>query len=60
MPLYEYECEACGRREERLQKHGDPAPSCQQKRISVGSFSLKGKGWANDSYGLKKTKVKER
>jgi len=66
MPLYEYECDACGKKEECLQKHGDSAPLCQQcsqdmkKRISVGSFSLKGKGWAKDNYGLKKTNVKER
>ena len=66
MQLYEYECDACGKREERLQKHGDPAPFCQQcsqdmkKRISVGSFALKGEGWAKDNYGLKKTTVKEK
>jgi len=66
MPLYEYECDACGKREERLQKHGDPAPFCQQcsqdmtKRISVGSFALKGEGWAKDNYGLKKTTAKEK
>lgn len=65
MPLYEYECDACGKKQECLQKHGDPAPFCQQcsqdmkKRISVGSFSLKGDGWAKDNYGLKKS-VKER
>ena len=66
MPLYEYECKACGRRAEALQKHSDPAPVCPQcdeamkKRISVGSFSLRGEGWAKDNYGLKKTTAKEK
>ena len=59
MPLYEYECESCGRREEKLQKHGAPPPVCEtckyemEKCISAGSFALKGDGWAKDNYGLK-------
>lgn len=28
MPLYEYECAVCGRRFERLQRAGAPAPTC--------------------------------
>ena len=63
MPLYEYKCVGCGGREERLQKHSDPPPVCapcdelmpaetpyMEKLISVGSFSLKGDGWAKDGY----------
>jgi putative FmdB family regulatory protein len=59
MPLYEYQCESCGQKKERLQKRGDPPPFCKQcsedmkKRISAGSFALKGDGWAKDNYGLK-------
>ena len=53
MPLYEYECRACGDVNEVLQKISDPAPeaceSCQQgpmvKRMSRTSFVLKGSGW---------------
>ena len=59
MPLYEYQCDSCGKQAERLQKHTDPAPSCAQcletmkKLISLGSFALKGDGWAKDGYGAK-------
>ena len=59
MPLYEYECEQCGRQEEVLQKHYDPAPVCDpcksvmKKQVSRSSFSLQGSGWAKDNYGLK-------
>ena len=59
MPLYEYMCESCGREEEVLQKHADPAPVCEpcqyemKRLVSVSSFSLEGPGWAKDNYGLK-------
>jgi len=59
VPLYEYECESCGKAEEVLQKHHDPPPVCDQckyemrKKVSVSSFSLQGSGWAKDNYGLK-------
>lgn len=59
MPLYEYQCEACGHRVEVLQKHDDPAPVCETciedmaKQISASSFHLAGDGWARDNYGLK-------
>ena len=64
MPLYEYKCGRCGHLIELIQKHGAPAPKCckctpdevMEKMISVGSFSLKGDGWAKDNYGLKKGK----
>lgn len=58
MPLYEYECEACGKRVERLSKVNQPAPSCcmedMKKLISRTSFSLKGDGWAKDGYETRK------
>jgi putative FmdB family regulatory protein len=59
MPLYEYECETCGKQEELLQKYDEPPPTCDackhemKKQISVTSFSLEGPGWAKDNYGLK-------
>ena len=59
MPLYEYECESCGKQQEILQKHYDPPPVCEQckyemkKKISTTSFSLQGDGWAKDNYGVK-------
>lgn len=53
MPIYEYQCEDCGFRHERIQKVSDPVlkkcPSCHQmalkKLISAGAFRLKGSGW---------------
>ena len=58
MPIYEYECEACGKVEEVVQKLSDkPLESCSScsgrvhKLISQSSFHLKGGGWYADSYG---------
>lgn len=53
MPIYEYQCQACGHEMEALQKMSDPAlvscPSCNQdalkKMISAAGFRLKGGGW---------------
>ena len=53
MPIYEYECRACGHDFEFLQKITDPVlvscPKCAQpklkKLISPVSFRLKGTGW---------------
>jgi len=53
MPIYEYQCEACGTQTEIQQKMSDPAPaSCDKcgkgpmtKLISQTSFVLKGGGW---------------
>ena len=59
MPLYVFECNACGRIMEVLQKFGDPRPECERcskkmnKKVALTSFSLKGDGWAKDNYGLK-------
>lgn len=53
MPIYEYECEACGERTEVLQKMSD-APklecltcgeSALKKKVSAVAFRLKGSGW---------------
>ncbi len=53
MPIYEYQCAACSKVTEMLQKFSDPAPSkCEacgggplQKLISQTSFVLNGTGW---------------
>lgn len=53
MPIYEYQCQACGHRLERLQKVSDAplvdCPECQEaqlsKLVSAPAFRLKGGGW---------------
>jgi putative FmdB family regulatory protein len=61
MPLYEYECQACRKHTEKIQKFSDPeittCPHCggELKRvISAPAFSLKGGGWYADGYGATK------
>lgn len=58
MPVYEYECGACGGRFEMMQKFSDPAPSvcavCKSEKVrkvlSPTSFVLKGSGWYATDY----------
>ena len=53
MPIYEYECQACGHKKEALQKISDaPLTECPEcgkaelkKLISAAGFRLKGAGW---------------
>lgn len=53
MPIYEYQCQACGHQKEALQKLSDEplvdCPACGQpslkKKISAAGFRLKGGGW---------------
>lgn len=53
MPIYEYQCQACGHRLEKLQKISDDplkdCPSCSNpeltKLVSAAAFRLKGGGW---------------
>jgi putative FmdB family regulatory protein len=61
MPLYEYECTACHKHTEKIQKFSDPeittCPFCggELKRvISAPAFALKGGGWYADGYGSAK------
>jgi putative FmdB family regulatory protein len=61
MPLYEYECTACHRHTEKIQKFSDPeitvCPHCggELKRVlSAPAFSLKGGGWYKDGYASAK------
>ena len=53
MPIYEYQCTACGHQLEAIQKFSDEplheCPECHkpdlQKLISSSAFHLKGGGW---------------
>ena len=61
MPLYEYECTACHRRTEKIQKFSDPeitvCPHCagELKRvITAPAFAMKGGGWYADGYASAK------
>jgi putative FmdB family regulatory protein len=63
MPLYEYECTACHRRTEKIQKFSDPeitvCPYCNghlERVISAPAVSFKGGGWYADGYGNAKPK----
>lgn len=58
MPLYEYQCEACSHRFERIQKFSDPpADACPQcggavrKLISSPAIQFKGSGFYITDYG---------
>ena len=60
MPLYEYECDACGRRFEVIQKMSDPVvetcPTCSgrvHKLQSAPAFQFKGSGWYVTDYAKK-------
>ena len=61
MPVYEYQCKACGHEFEREQRISDPpvkkCPSCgaakARRLISRTSFVLKGGGWYSDLYATK-------
>jgi len=53
MPIYEYQCTACGFQKEMLQKISDEplkiCPECgketMQKMVTAAAFRLKGGGW---------------
>ena len=53
MPIYEYECQKCGKVFETIQKFSDPRLTeclCEEKGpvtklISAAAFHLKGSGW---------------
>ena len=67
MPIYEYECGACGHQLEKLQKISDApllnCPACSEdelkKKISAAGFRLKGGGWYETDFktGSKKNLV---
>ena len=60
MPLYEYQCESCAKRFERIQKFSDPpigtCPSCGgpvKKLFSSPAIQFKGSGWYITDYARK-------
>jgi putative FmdB family regulatory protein len=57
MPLYEYQCQKCGHRFERIQRFSDPmvkkCPDCGGKveqMISAPAVQFKGSGWYVTDY----------
>ena len=60
MPLYEYACERCSHRFERIQKFSDPpcesCPECDgpvHKLLSSPAIHFKGSGWYITDYARK-------
>ena len=61
MPLYEYQCDACGARFELIRKFSDPpvtvCPTCGEEKvrklISSPAFQFKGSGWYVTDYARK-------
>lgn len=60
MPIYEYQCEACGERVELLQRFEDPPPAAcahcggaMRKLLSAPAFQFKGSGWYVTDYAGK-------
>src|SRR5688500_10251264 len=60
MPLYEYQCDACASRFERIRKFSDPpldtCPSCGgsvKKLLSSPAIQFKGSGWYITDYAKK-------
>lgn len=66
MPIYEYQCQACGHQLEAIQKFSDAplteCPECKagvlQKLMSASGFQLKGSGWYVTDYSAKGKKPK--
>jgi putative FmdB family regulatory protein len=62
VPIYEYQCDACGHQLEALQKISDAplktCPECHKdslrKRVSAAAFRLKGSGWYETDFKNKK------
>jgi putative FmdB family regulatory protein len=63
MPLYEYQCRACGERFEVIQKFSDPpAETCTkcgkgpvERLLSSPAIQFKGSGWYITDYAKKST-----
>lgn len=60
MPLYEYECDSCGRRTEMIQRVGaPPIGACEEcggemkRLLSAPAFQFKGTGWYVTDYAKK-------
>ena len=57
MPIYEYQCQECGKRTETIQRYADApltiCPHCNgplKKLISSPAFQFKGSGWYVTDY----------
>lgn len=67
MPLYEYECDACGRRFEQIQKFSDaPLTACAEcgkgpvrRLLSSPAIQFKGAGWYVTDYAKSGSAGKE-
>lgn len=63
MPLYEYQCQACGQRFEQIRKFSDPpleqCAKCGkgpvERLMSSPAFQFKGSGWYVTDYAKKDT-----
>ena len=62
MPLYEYRCEKCGSRIEKIQKFSDPPlATCEKcggdltRLLSAPAIQFKGTGWYVTDYARKST-----
>ncbi len=62
MPIYEYQCEACGHRSEAIQRLSeDPLRDCDEcggpirRLISAPAVQFKGSGWYVTDYGGRKS-----
>jgi putative FmdB family regulatory protein len=60
MPLYEYECDACGGRFEVIQKFSETATECRRcgkgpvrRLVAAPAFQFKGTGWYVTDYAQK-------
>ncbi len=66
MPIYEYQCQKCGRHFEKRQSVSDaPLAKCEkcggklEKQWSLSGFQFKGQGWYVTDYSAKKTGAKD-
>ena len=60
MPLYEYECDACGGRFEVIQKFSETSTECRRcgkgpvrRLMAAPAFQFKGTGWYVTDYAQK-------
>src|SRR5687767_8548562 len=60
MPLYEYECDACGGRFEVIQKFSETTSECRRcgkgpvrRLVAAPAFQFKGTGWYITDYAQK-------
>ena len=65
MPLYEYRCEKCGARIEKIQKFSDPPlATCEKcggeltRLLSAPAIQFKGSGWYVTDYARKSSSEK--